>query len=179
MGLCIWLSPRSLWRDTLCVKQDCFCYTLPLRQAPATVHFNEVKDSRLWGPLRLYIKSGVLWWLTDPTPSLPTSDDAHYMLTNDQRLPPRACSHSGPDGPWLDIYAVRIVNPILFTEAFILLCCRDHNHVNNFEPYWRGLLGAMNEENPDLNTYLQERLRLKLQRCWDVAKYGGKYRIDV
>lgn len=172
---------------SLCVNQECPLITRPHAQPPATVHFDQVKDSRLWGPLRLYVKSSVLWWLPDPTPSLPTLEDPHYMLTNDERLPPRAClqqSHLdlgsyGPDGPWLDIYPVRIVKPILFTEALILLCCRDHNHVNNFEPHWRELLGAMNEENPDPDTYLRKRLRPKFQACWDVAKYGGKLRIDA
>lgn len=101
------------------------------------------------------------------------------MLTNDQRLPPRTWPHLGPDGPWLDIYPVRIVKPILFTEALILLCCRDHNHVNNFEEYWRRLLTSMDEENRDPNTYLRKRLRPKLEKYWNVIKCAGKPLIDA
>lgn len=101
------------------------------------------------------------------------------MLTNDQRLPPRTWPHLGPDGPWLDIYPVRIVKPILFTEALILLCCRDHNHVNNFEEYWRRLLTSMDEENRDPNTYLRKRLRPKLEKYWNVIKCAGKPLIDT
>lgn len=164
---------------SLCVKQDCGWNKAPYTQPPATVHFDKVKDSLLWGPLWLYTKSSVFWWLSDPTPSLPTLDDAHYMLTNDERLPLRTWPHSGPDGPWLDIYPVRIVKPILFTKALILLSCRDYNHVNNFEEYWRGLLVAMNEENPNPDTYLRKQLCPKLRKCWNVVKNGTEIRIDA
>ncbi|KAJ5109044.1 hypothetical protein N7456_005719 [Penicillium angulare] len=170
---------------SLCVDQNCYWNTHKFEHPPGTVHFDTVKDSRLWGPLRLYTKSSVLWWLPDPTPTLPTLDDPHYMLTDDKRLPPRTWprrdldGNLGPDGPWLNIYPVRIVKPILFTEALILLCCRDHNHVNNFEDYWRGLLGAMNEENPDPDFYLRKRVRPELQKCWNVAKVGNDLQINA
>jgi hypothetical protein len=109
---------------SLCLNQDCEWNQLNCEIPPA-IHFDTVHNSRLWGPVCLWPKSSVLWWLPDPTPSLPSPDDAHYMLTNIQRLPQRKWPRFSPNGPWLQIYPVRIVKPILFTEALLLLSCRD------------------------------------------------------
>ncbi|KAJ5161593.1 hypothetical protein N7492_006985 [Penicillium capsulatum] len=108
---------------SICVNRDCEVNHLPIDQQPATVHYDFVKDSKIWGPLRLYTKSSIIWWVPDPTPTLPIADDAHYMLTNNPRLPPKSpLPHDGPGGPYTDLYTVRIEAECLYRgRAFALL----------------------------------------------------------
>jgi hypothetical protein len=51
--------------------------------------------------------------------------------------------------------------------------------VNNFDRFWRELLGLMDEESSDANTYLRKRLCPKLRKCWNIVKNGTEIQIDA
>lgn len=157
MRLWIWLLLRWLRRDTPSVNMVCKWSAAHHIQPPATVYFDKVKDSKLsragdpFGCTRSPVFFG--------TPSPPTLEDEHYMLTNDQRLPPRIWPRPGPDSPWLDIYPIWIVKPtpeVLYRGTYSSL-------LSGLQPceYPRRVLAraniveVMNEKNPDPDTYLR------------------------
>ena len=80
---------------------------------------------------------------------LPAPNDPNLILTSDTRLPPNTIR--GGCGPWdSSLYPVKALTAPRFTEALILLECRDYGNRNGHETFW------------DVNlTYMAEYVRAK------------------
>lgn len=85
--------------------------------------------------MALYKKSLFIWALPDPELGLPAPNDPNFILASDDRLPPQAVR--GGSGPWSSsLYPVKILTAPRFTEALILLWCRDAGHCNDYAGFW-------------------------------------------
>ncbi|KAJ5577398.1 uncharacterized protein N7459_006362 [Penicillium hispanicum] len=148
-----------------CTKKDC-----PYSHLITDIHFDSSPQD-LWGPIRLYPKSSIVWWVPDPPVGNSVENDPHFIMSNDHRLP--AAADQGPCGPWPDVFPVTVLRPKEFTEALILLMCRDITHANALDMYWRNMLHMMREvrENPD--AVHVKTLRPILQRFWDEYNAGS------
>ncbi|BCS20734.1 uncharacterized protein APUU_21166A [Aspergillus puulaauensis] len=62
-------------------------------------------------------------WLSELKPGPPAANDPHLTTSHDSRFPARA--DDGPSGPWIDYYAVQMLNRESFVESLIWLLCRD------------------------------------------------------
>ncbi|KAJ5185482.1 hypothetical protein N7491_006652, partial [Penicillium cf. griseofulvum] len=115
--------------------------------------------------IRLYPKSGHLWWLPDFKVSPPAIDDPDLMLSNDPQLPPYI--PGGCSGPWTEIYPIQILSPNSYAEAVLLLHFRDYKHANSYDNTWHFLLFPLMEYhiNPELT--VKRTLRPKFQAKWE------------
>ncbi|BCS25099.1 uncharacterized protein APUU_41543S [Aspergillus puulaauensis] len=85
--------------------------------------------------LSLYTTSELLFWLEDPeSGELPANDNDIFWFSNDPRLPPY--QEGGPSGPWTGLYPVRILSPVTFSEALVILMCRDYGHIDFVDHAW-------------------------------------------
>lgn len=81
----------------------------------------------------LFVKSKVLWWLPDFTLSSPKSS-VHTMNAKEYRR---------WSAEWRALYPFKILKPMVFVEALIMLLCRDHGNTNSGFEYWQVLIDAM------------------------------------
>ncbi|CAG8901331.1 unnamed protein product [Penicillium egyptiacum] len=105
------------------------------------VHFHLKAQYPQHNMLRLYPKSGHLWWHPDFDLGPPTADDPDLMLSNDPRLPPYAVQ--GMSGPWTELYPIKILNRSSCTEAVWWLLFRDLDHANNYDLVWSMMIYSL------------------------------------
>jgi hypothetical protein len=140
--------------------------------------------------VQIFPKSHILWWLKKIPAGDPSPDDEDLLLTNDPRLPPKLKTRSasspierdlygnyteevGPSGPWEKIYPMKILKPESFTEALILLYCRDYHNPNigdglqlGYDKYWKRLLLPMGEVKVDPKAIVPKTLRPEFREAW-------------
>lgn len=138
--------------------------------AVADAHFHLGFQYESCTVLSLYTTSDLLYWLEDPESGELPGDDT-FWFSNDPRLPPY--EERGPSGPWTELYPVRILSPVAFSEALIILMCQNYGHIDfvdhawitmwecvvfkpqprtlspRFQPIW----DIFNAEEPDRNPY--------------------------
>jgi hypothetical protein len=83
--------------------------------------------------ISIFVKSKVLWWLPDFTLSSPKSS-IHMMSAKEYRR---------WSTDWQASYPFKILKPMVFVEALIMLLCRDHGNTNSGFKYWQKLIYAM------------------------------------
>lgn len=79
----------------------------------------------------------------------------------------------GPSGPWLNTYPIKILNPNSFTEALLLLYCRDFHNANDrdalqlgYDEYWKRLILPMAEIKEDNSAVFKKTLRPEFREAW-------------
>ena len=94
--------------------------------------------------MALYKKSNYIWALPDLELGLPAPNNPNFILTSDKRHPPEFLR--GGCGPWdSSLYPVKALTAPRFTEALILLWCRDYGTTSNYAGFWDVSLGYMAE----------------------------------
>ncbi|KAJ6122942.1 hypothetical protein N7512_005407, partial [Penicillium capsulatum] len=160
------LACNSLAKIGLKPCRDDECETVVLgrlRPVPAA-HFHIGFKYRGCTALSFLAKSELLWWWKDFPLLAPGKDHPDILLTTDPRLPP--CVEYGCTGPWTDLHPIRILNPSSFTEAIILLACRDYNQPNHLFPTWGGMLDALRGYKEYPATLVKKSLRPEFQAFW-------------
>lgn len=147
-----------------CPDAECDAMVLGrLRPVPAA-HFHIGVKYRGCSTLSFLSHSTSLWWRENFPIKAPGSDDPDILLTTDPRLPPYV--QYGCTGPWTDLYPIKILNPSSFTEAVILLACRDYRQPNNLFPTWEGMLDALRGYKEYPATLVKKSLRPEFQAFW-------------
>ncbi|OJJ33688.1 hypothetical protein ASPWEDRAFT_173127 [Aspergillus wentii DTO 134E9] len=85
--------------------------------------------------LDLHKQSLTLFHFPDLTPHTPASDERNFTLTTNLHT----CNWSKEEfyGPHArDPYPVKTLTAVGFTEAMIMLSCRDFRHCNNYDGHW-------------------------------------------
>ncbi|KAL4796399.1 hypothetical protein BDV19DRAFT_388225 [Aspergillus venezuelensis] len=110
--------------------------------------------------LTLYKKSDVLWWVydealglsTDPLGLLARGNHSDLILSNDMtRIPPFSLNTAMTgSGPWHGLYPVRTLNSSSFTEAILLLVCRNLGHVERVDRMCGAILLALKDEEDEM-----------------------------
>lgn len=143
------------------------------------------------GPIQLFRKSDILWWLNDFPLGAPAHNDVDLMVTTDLRLPPRLKARildprltrelyknyneiRGTSGPWGTMYPVKILNPASFTEALIRLYCRDYHSPADgdavqlgYDEYWKKLLLPMGEVREHKDLVIKKVMRGFFKEAWE------------
>ncbi|CAI7665982.1 unnamed protein product [Penicillium glandicola] len=151
---------------TSCTDPDCREVQIKgnYRPVPA-VHFHIESQYPRHQVLRLYPKSGHLWWLPDFELGPPAADDPDLMLSNDLRLPPFA--EKGFSGPWTELYLIKILNPSSFTEAVWYLIFRDLGYANMHETIWLDMIVPLMESHTHPHRTIKRTLRPRFQAMWE------------
>lgn len=173
-------------------------------RALAAAHFDHVPKVQDIGPIQIFPKSHILWWLKEIPSGAPSPDDEDLILTNDPRLPPRLKTRTadsklarslykeyeediGPSGTWEEIYPMKILNPASFTEALLQLYCRDYHSPSvqdavqlGYDAYWKKLILPMGEVKDDKNAIVKKSLRPEFREVWEnfnmpAQPYGWEY----
>lgn len=134
--------------DGVCFWREVFAAdVLNCHHAVANAHFHLESQYESCTVLSLYTTSDLfldylesgelpandtLWFSNDPR--LPPYKDPSLILYEDPRLPP--CEQKGPSGPWTDLYPVRIMSPVAFSEALIILVCQSFGHIDFVDAAW-------------------------------------------
>ncbi|KAL4930187.1 uncharacterized protein BDV17DRAFT_290165 [Aspergillus undulatus] len=131
-----------------------------------TAHFH-LDDWRYL--LSFHKKSEVLWWLDDSDLGLSIDfcgvlakgEHADLVLSNNAtRLP----------APWVGLYPVRTLNPHSFTEAVMLLLCRNICHAERLDRMWGSILVALKDEDQNEekdSSVIRKHVRPLFQPAWD------------
>ncbi|KAL4969094.1 uncharacterized protein BDV14DRAFT_117642 [Aspergillus stella-maris] len=129
--------------------------------------------------LTLYKKSEVLWWVydealnlsTDPLGLLAQGRHSDLILSNDvARIPPFSYNMSMTgSGPWHGLYPVRTLNPASFTEAVILLVCRNLGHIERVDRMWGAMLLALKDEEDERGDryIVRKNVGTMFRRAWE------------
>ncbi|KAI9373512.1 hypothetical protein BJX61DRAFT_541664 [Aspergillus egyptiacus] len=129
----------------------------------AAAHFHLKSGQYL---LSLHAQSSLLWWLPELQPGPPAADDPDLTLSNDSKLPPYA--ENGGTGPWPgDLHPVKILNPNSFTEAVIMLYCRDSARDLRLYSVWIRIMSSLMDADGILGQRVEKHLRPKFQLAWD------------
>lgn len=79
----------------------------------------------------------------------------------------------------MDLYPIKILKPVPFTEALIFLECRDHHGGYNFGRQWRYLMDFMLENKPDPTYYIKKTLRPLLRLYWEHVNSDDGSKVPV
>ncbi|KAL2820266.1 hypothetical protein BJX63DRAFT_310239 [Aspergillus granulosus] len=153
--------------------RDSTCNELKVRrrriESPERLHYHPVPawhthlDSARY-TLSLFLKSDILWWLPDFPLGSPAANDPHLTVSTNPNLPLPAVS-----GQWGNLHPIKILNPNSFTEAAILLFCRNARHGERLGRVYSYMLAAMSESEltGDKSKKVTRHLRPEFQPAWD------------
>ncbi|KAJ5589737.1 hypothetical protein N7450_003709 [Penicillium hetheringtonii] len=176
-------------------------------RALAAVHFDATPENDTMGPIQFFPKSHILWWLKEIPAGHPSPNDETLILTNDPGLPKRPQVRTatspihrnlytgyeefvGPSGSWTETYPIKILNPSSFTEALLLLYCRDYHNSNDhdalqlgYDEYWKRLILPMGEVKENENAIVKKNLQPEFRDAWEnfnmpAQPYGWEYLHD-
>lgn len=127
-----------------CRNKNCKYFTIARRQRTARVHFDrDPADNH--GPIALYLKSRMLWWIEDWTVDRPSNCDPHLSLSNWFNYPVWEKDHSVPASNHPERYPAKILEVGALIQATMFLYCRDYNELDGRQNWWKPMLLALME----------------------------------
>ncbi|KAL3456246.1 hypothetical protein BJX64DRAFT_294294 [Aspergillus heterothallicus] len=114
--------------------------------------------------LSLFLKSEILWWLPDFQLAPPQANDPHLTLTTNPSLPLPAVTDA-----WRNLYPIKVPKPNSFTEAVMLLFCRNACHHQRLGRVYSYMLAAMSEAEltQDTSKRVVRQLRAEFRAAWN------------
>ncbi|KAJ0417619.1 hypothetical protein BJY00DRAFT_315731 [Aspergillus carlsbadensis] len=100
--------------------------------------------------LALHKQSYILWAWPDLDLGGPISGSNVMLLTND----PRLTQEHGRSGPWDGLYPIKTLTPWAYTEAILLLICRDSLHYMGLDNMWETMLAYLSRCDAEVRTRL-------------------------
>ncbi|KAJ5142383.1 hypothetical protein N7526_003378 [Penicillium atrosanguineum] len=106
------------------------------------VHFDrDPTDNH--GPIALYLKSRMLWWIEDWTVDRPSHRDPHLSLSNWDNCSVWQKDPCVASSNYSDSYPAKILEIAVLIQASMHLYCRDYNEVDGRQNWWKPMLLAL------------------------------------
>ncbi|KAL4779508.1 hypothetical protein BJX76DRAFT_340485 [Aspergillus varians] len=87
----------------------------------------------------------------------------HVILSNDiTQIPPTAVTNGS--GAWTSLSPVRILNPHSFTDAVLLLLCRNFGHPQRLYKLWANMISVLMDDEPGA---LRKEVREEFRDVWE------------
>lgn len=128
-----------------CRDKHCEYFDPASRLCTASMHFDKDPTGH-YGPIALYPKSRMLWWMKDWTVDRPTTVDPLFTLSDWFNIPIWGeCPEGIPPNASIDgdRYPVRLLDLDALTQAMMYLYCRDYKETDGYQHWWKPLLVAL------------------------------------